>query len=169
VLTSTEGVDKIKRYRINKRRLKVAERTRLARDVLYDGMVNFETRAKQCLAVMIDSIKGQQKSNYAELKLLYQEFRKCQELAADYAHKLAPYQSPKLESIEVKSQVEHRYVMRVPHQMKSTDEWTKATGASKVSLEEMTKHSKNNMTKVTKDVVEAEYEEDNYVEPGMVH
>lgn len=155
---------------IRKRQLKVISRPRLARDVLYDGMVNFETRAKQCLSVMIDSIKSSQKSNYAELKILYQEFRKCQELAADYAHKLAPYQSPKLESIEVKSQVEHRYVMRVPHQMKSTEEWTKATGASKVTLEEMTVMSKASLPKYKEQkLVSEEYEDEEYQEPGMIH
>jgi len=147
---------------IRKRTLKVVDRPRLARDVLYDGMVNFESRAKNILQVMIETVKG--KANYAELKILYQEFRKCQELAADYAHKLAPYQSPKLESIEVKSQVEHRYVMRVPHQMKSTNEWIKATGASKVSLEEMTKVSHDKSHPST---VETDIEEDTYIEPGM--
>ena len=151
---------------IRKRRLKVVSRPRLARDVLYDGMVNFETRAKKIIEVLIDSIKASQKSNYAELKILYLEFRKCQELAADYAHKLAPYQSPKLESIEVKSQVENRYVMRVPHQMKTTEEWTKATGASRVTIEDTKRIPKQTETSTYKDEQDIEEE---YVEPGMVH
>jgi len=155
--------------RIGKRQVRIVERNRLARDVLYDGMVNFETRAKQCLSVMIETIKNSQKSNYAELKILYQEFRKCQELAADYAHKLAPYQSPKLESIEVKSQVEHRYVMRVPHQMKSNDEWMKATGASKTSLAEMTTLSRAVVPKRGASDTEGTDQDEDYVEPGMVH
>ena len=148
---------------IRQRKLKVVHRKRLARDVLYDAMVNFESKANKIVAVMIEMIKSTQKSNYQELKILYTEFRRCSELACDYATKLAPYQSPKLESIEVKSEVEHRFVLRVPHQMKSVEEWAKLTGANKIKIEDITKIE--NQSKPV--VIDHEDEESDYVEPGM--
>lgn len=144
---------------IRGRRLKVVERKRLARDVLYDAMVNFESKANKIIHVMIEMIKGQQKANYQELKVLYQEFRKCSELACEYASKLAPYQSPKLESIEVKSEIEHKYVIRVPHQMKNIEEWSKATGAAK-----LVKQIEETIPKVPK---YEDIEVEDYIEPGM--
>lgn len=146
---------------VRQRRLKVVHRKRLARDVLYDAMINFESKANTIITVMIEMIKSTQKSNYQELKVLYQEFRRCSELACDYATKLAPYQSPKLESIEVKSEVEHRFVLRVPHQMKSVEEWSKLTGANKLKIEDITKIE--NQSKV----IDHEESDDTYIEPGM--
>lgn len=146
---------------VRQRRLKVVHRKRLARDVLYDAMINFESKANTIITVMIEMIKSTQKSNYQELKVLYQEFGRCSELACDYATKLAPYQSPKLESIEVKSEVEHRFVLRVPHQMKSVEEWSKLTGANKLKIEDITKIE--NQSKV----IDHEESDDTYIEPGM--
>ena len=52
------------------------------------------------------------------------------------ASKLAPYTHPKLEAIEVKSEVEHRFVIRAPNQIASVDEWVKQTGAQRLKIEQ---------------------------------
>lgn len=57
------------------------------------------------------------------------DLMKSEDLKLDLCSKLAPYQSAKLESIEVKSQVEHRMVMRAPARIESVSDWAKITGA----------------------------------------
>lgn len=50
----------------------------------------------------------------------------CKAIAIECASKLAPYQSPKLESIEVNKKVTHRYVIQAPHQISNADDWLKS-------------------------------------------
>lgn len=71
-----------------------------------------------------------------QLKYWYSEMVKASERAIDCAHKLAPYEHAKLESMEVKQTIEHRMVMRAPTKIKSVEEWAKITGASVAQLDE---------------------------------
>lgn len=105
-----------------------------ATDVLYKTMVAYNVEHKRILSFLIDAIKEDNK-NIAQLKQLYILMNKAGEVAIDCAHKLAPYQSPKLESIEVKNQVEHRFVIQAPNKVKSIDEWAKMTGATTQELD----------------------------------
>lgn len=57
----------------------------------------------------------------------------------EYIKVLAPYQSAKLESIEVKSHVEHRYVMRSPAPVKNIDDWKQMTGAQELKVADIKK------------------------------
>lgn len=74
-----------------------------------------------------------------QLKYWYNEMVKASERAIDCAHKLAPYEHAKLESMEVKQTIEHRMVMRAPTKIKSVEEWAKITGASVAKLDELEK------------------------------
>lgn len=72
-----------------------------------------------------------------DIKFWYKQGEAAQERAIDCAHKLAPYDHAKLESIEVKSTVEHRMVMRAPQKIANVDEWARITGASVAKLEDL--------------------------------
>lgn len=74
-----------------------------------------------------------------QIKFWYKEAAEAQTRAIDCAHKLAPYEHPKLESMEVKQTIEHRMVIRSPQKVKSVEEWAKITGASEAKLDEMSK------------------------------
>ena len=40
---------------------------------------------------------------------------------------LAPYQSPRLESIEHKGEIEHKYVIQAPKAIRDTSDWLEST------------------------------------------
>lgn len=140
-----------------------------ATDVLYAKMVAYHGKGQEILQYLIAQLKTSEKAQYDKIKQLTQQMKAFDDLAVDCAHKLAPYQTPKLESIEVKSKVEHRYVMRAPQQMKSAEEWMKATGAEKVTPQEQIKQEvKREIVKSVHDFDDG-IEEQEYNEPGIVH
>lgn len=124
----------------NKKRLELI--TVRATDVLYKTMVAYDKEHKSILNYLIDQVK-ESNNNLAQLKQLYILMNKAGEVAIDCAHKLAPYQSPKLESIEVRNQVEHKFVIRAPAKFKSVEEWAKATGATFQEIDPLKKIEHN--------------------------
>lgn len=102
-------------------------RTRKGADVLHEKMVFYSNKANKILVEIIKALKDSNASA-PELLMAYKLLKETDMLAIDCATKLAPYQTPKLESIETKQKIEHRYVLRAPPQMKSTEEWVKAVG-----------------------------------------
>lgn len=104
--------------------------TRKGADVLHEKMIFYNNKARKILDEIIKAMKAGNASA-PELLMAYKLLKETDVLAIDCATKLAPYQTPKLESIETKQKIEHRYVLRAPPQMKSTDEWAKAVGANK--------------------------------------
>lgn len=105
-------------------------RTRKGADVLHEKMVFYSNKARRLLEEIIKALKDNNASA-AELLMAYKLLKETDLLAIDCATKLAPYQTPKLESIETKQKIEHRYVLRAPAQFKNTDDWMKAVGANK--------------------------------------
>lgn len=57
------------------------------------------------------------------LAAMAKKMTECKQIAIECASKLAPYQSPKLESIEVNKKVTHRYVIEAPKQFKDSGTW----------------------------------------------
>lgn len=112
-----------------------------ATDVLYEKMHSYNTEARIILNYLIELVKSQNKNSPA-LKSLYQNMTKLDDVVIDCAHKLAPYQTPKLESIEVRSKVEHKFVLRAPSKIASLEEWTKATGAEKLNSDQINPKAK---------------------------
>lgn len=93
------------------------------------------------------------------LKYWYKEMVEASARAIDCAHKLAPYEHPKLESMEIKQTIEHRMVMRAPTKMASVDEWAKITGASVAKLDELEK-PKVSMRELTQSLHDFDSDED---------
>jgi len=75
-------------------------------------------------------INARDKGSPAEAIKLAMHLKECTSLSSENAAKLAPYRHPKLESVDIRSEVEHRFVLRSPEPVKSIDDWAKATGAS---------------------------------------
>lgn len=116
----------------------------LPTDVLEQKMRVYDNEARKTLQILIEKTNefgkqlGFDKEILAHLKSLNQLMHKLDEVVIDCAHKLAPYTAPKLESIEVKSKIEHKFVIKAPQAVKSVDEWAKITGAKQAKIEEMT-------------------------------
>lgn len=98
--------------------------TRRPRDVLRDTMLFYDTQAKDIIADIILRLKEEQmRGTASELALMYKKFSECTQIAIDCASKLAPYEHPKLESIEVRKELTHRFVIRAPTVMPDEKEW----------------------------------------------
>jgi hypothetical protein len=107
---------------------------RRATAVLYDKMIFYDQKAKSLLVKMHDSLK-EDKSDASKKRTelaiyCYKEMRKCDDLAIECATKLAPYQTPKLVSVESKTKTEHKFVIRAPRVPSDKDDWMKNTGAT---------------------------------------
>lgn len=138
-----------------------------ATDVLYRKMHTYDNEAKHILSTLINLIKDQPQQNLAQIKSLYSLMAKADETVIDCAHKLAPYQTPKLESIEVKGKVDHRYVMRAPQRINSVEEWMQKTGAERMKIEQLTKKEE---IKRELPISLHDFEEDSeYNEPGVLN
>ena len=69
-----------------------------------------------------------QNADAVELRLHFEAARKTREQMIDVASKLAPYIHPKLESIDINSEIEHRFVIVAPKQANSTKEFLSLVG-----------------------------------------
>lgn len=110
---------------------------RKAVDLLYEKMMFYNDKARTILNAIIDDMKADEKCDAKTRIMAMKMLKDADEIAIDCAVKLAPFQSPKLESVEVNNKVEHRYVMRAPAQFKNTDEWAKAVGANNEDTKEV--------------------------------
>lgn len=120
----------------------IVQRPLRATDVLYQKMHVYNNEAKTILNTLIELCK-KTSSNSPALRELYLLMRKADDIVIDCAHKLAPYQSPKLESIEVRNKIEHRFVLRAPKPIASVEEWTKTTGAERARVEDVMAKAKD--------------------------
>src|SRR6478736_6354107 len=106
----------------------------LAREVIEELMIMWRDKIPRILRLLIENARDQGKP--IEALKLFSSLKEASEHALDAAHKLAPFQSPKLESIAVKSEVQHKFVIRAPDQITNVDEWLKQTGAQRLKIEQ---------------------------------
>ena len=109
-------------------------------DVLYETMHRYRTEMREIILVIREaykSIKMDERIKLAEIRGLTQQLLKIDEFIVDIAHKLAPYQSPKLETIEVKNQIEHKFVLRAPTPIANVQDWMQKTGAEKLNSDQI--------------------------------
>jgi len=107
---------------------KIADQAVTPRTVLYEELVFYREKANLLGNKISEILKGETKSRGDLLFQLYKLMLENKKMLIEVASKLAPYEHAKLESIEVKSTVEHRYVIRVPESNKNTQEWFTTIG-----------------------------------------
>lgn len=98
------------------------------REVLYEEMIFFREKANKLGNEIAKIIKEGPKARGDILFQLYKIMLENKDKLIDVASKLAPYEHAKLQSVEVKAQVEHRFVVRAPEPIKDTSSWLKAIG-----------------------------------------
>lgn len=94
-----------------------------AKDILYKNMIFYDSRATKLALHIIKVIKQEDKGRGDLLVTMAKQMNGYNSLAIDCANKLAPYTHAKLQSVEVKNTVEHRFVMRTPTPIKNSTEW----------------------------------------------
>jgi hypothetical protein len=97
---------------------------RKPRDVLRDMMLFYDGQFKDIVADVILKLREEpSKTNVSDIAAMVKAFHEAAKMALDCATKLAPYEHPKLESIEVRKELTHRFVIRAPTVMPDRVEW----------------------------------------------
>lgn len=110
------------------------ESGREPKDVLREWMLFYNEKAKDILITIIACIedvdeRGKPNKRGDLLALMYKELTLTSERAIECATKLAPYKHAKLESIEQRNVDEKRFVVVIPSQQLSKDDWLKNASA----------------------------------------
>lgn len=87
---------------------------RSAVDVLHDQMVFYEEKSISLLLAIKKELKENSPTRGDLLVTITKNLLHCKDMAIECAHKLAPYQAPKLQSIEVKKKITHKFVIQGP-------------------------------------------------------
>ena len=97
-------------------------------DVLYEKMMFYHGKAYDIYA----SIKNvlMQSPDAGLLVALNRDMHKFNTLAIECATKLAPYQSQRLEALEIRQNVTHRYVIKAPMPDMDPSQWLQAAGVN---------------------------------------
>lgn len=96
---------------------------RNAIDVLYEKMVFYDTKATSLGHQIVEIIKVSDKSRGDLLTQMFRTMVKFNDIVIDCANKLAPYQSAKMQSIEIRKETTHRFVVEAPKPAKNTKDW----------------------------------------------
>lgn len=107
-------------YRKRKKRLVKGNR---AVDVLREKMEFYNSKANELVAGIVEVLKKSEISQGKRLHEMYKMMHSHNEIVIDCAAKLAPYQSSKLQSVELTKKEIKRYVLQVPVPAGSTQEW----------------------------------------------
>ena len=98
---------------------------RSAVDVLHDTMVFYEDKGLQLLLAIKKEIKENSSSRGDLLVTMTKQLLHCKDMSIECAHKLAPYQAPKMQSIEIKKKITHKFVIQGPNTIKDANTWLK--------------------------------------------
>ena len=90
--------------------------------MLYEKMIFYNRKAKLLYAAIIEKLR-QDGARADVLAGMAKQLQRCNDIAIDCAAKLAPYQSPKLQSMEVNKKITQRFVIEAPQQMMSSHAW----------------------------------------------
>lgn len=97
-----------------------------ATDILYNKMMFYNDKATIITEALIKIVQTQQQARGDLLIQLHRDLHKFNEITIECAAKLAPYQIPKLNSIEVRNEHVHKFVMLAPKTIQSKDKWLDA-------------------------------------------
>ena len=93
---------------------------------LQSEMVFYRDQAAELIERIIEMLKSQGANGLA-IAMMYKHMAEAKKMAVDTAAKLAPYQSPRLQSIEVTKQTTHKYVIESPKRIDSEQDWIENT------------------------------------------
>lgn len=96
--------------------------------VLQEQMVFYRSKSLVIAEMIVTKIKEDKNFRGDQLVALYKQMSRAREMTIKVASELAPYRKPKLQSVEIKSDVEHRFVIRAPDPINTTGEWLKSAG-----------------------------------------
>jgi len=97
------------------------------KEVLFEEMYFYRKKAIKIGRLIAKYLK-EEGGRGQELVALYKHMTNLKKDIVDVATKLAPYEHAKLESIELKAEIEHKYVIRAPMVAATTQDFLKLVG-----------------------------------------
>ena len=116
-----------------------------ATDILYNKMMFYNNKASVITEALIQIVQSQQQARGDLLIQLHRDLHRFNDIVIDCASKLAPYQSPKKESVEVRNEYVHKFVIAAPKTIVSKDKWLDTVKAEQKLI--------------TNNVIDADYQE----------
>ena len=152
------------KYKYRKRDTISKVHKRRAIDVLYDKMNFYNDKAMVIAKEICELLKKADKAQGAKLAEMFKHMMRFNDIVIDCAVKLAPYQSARLESVEVKRKVEHSFVIKAPIQMPNSKNWMEMVEKQALPPPSFERHNFSPVNLETDEVIEADYEIDNTLE-----
>lgn len=90
--------------------------------VLKQQMLYHRDQAQEIIEKIISLLK-QNNTRGDLVAMMYKYLTECNKIVIDCAAKLAPYESPKLESIEIKKTVTNKFVIQAPTAFSDQNSW----------------------------------------------
>lgn len=111
-------------------------------EVLEEQMQFYQNKAQDILLKITNWLENEDFVNILEVKDAYKLMEIARDKARDCAAKLAPYQSPRLESIETNNKTTHQFVVKMPSLIESPDDWLKQVHVEKEFLDKIQAEAK---------------------------
>lgn len=83
----------------------------------------YDSRAMTMATQIYQSLKDSPKNMGDKQADMFKAMMRFNDIVIECAAKLAPYQSSKLDTIEIKHKVEHRYVIAAPKLINNSKDW----------------------------------------------
>lgn len=102
-----------------------------ATEVLYEKMIFYDTKAKQLYSEIKKVLKSSDAAQRGDiLAQMTKYIQRANDICIECAAKLAPYQSPRLQSMEVKKQTTVRFVIQAPKPAQDSNSWLESASES---------------------------------------
>ena len=98
-------------------------------EVLQEKMEFYDSKGTSLFIALKQEMKNNGTSRGDLLVAMTKNILHCHDMAIECAHKLAPYRNPKLQSIEVKKETIHRFVIQAPKIIKDSQEWLQSVNS----------------------------------------
>ena len=106
---------------------------RKATEILYDKMMFYHKKADDIAKFLISVIESGKMARGDLLAQIHKDMHRFNDIVIECASKLAPYQDAKLQNIEIKQKVTHRFVVVAPRPIANTDSWLEEVEQSKLN------------------------------------
>lgn len=104
--------------------------------VLKQQMIWHRDQSAEICQKIIDKLK-ENNARGDLIAMMYKYMSEANKIVIDCAAKLAPYESPRLESIEVKKTITNRFVIQAPRAFDNNDTWLANTKKELLQIEQI--------------------------------
>lgn len=106
---------------------------RKATEILHNKMIFYDAKAQEIAEFIISVIESGKMARGDLLAQIHKDMHRFNDIVIECASKLAPYQTSKLQTIEVKQKITHRFVVQAPKPIVDTQSWLEEVTQAKAN------------------------------------